>query len=128
MIAEAVSSAVSAVVDASVPPPASTASSSSPLDPPTATEIEVVPQPPVVAASASAKATPIVPTRLRERILRGEFVDLEELLPECIATSAGDSHVMHVAVGSGQLLELKPRFPRAFPSQKVSRARHRHMD
>ena len=90
MIAEAVSSTVSAVVDASIPRPASTASSSLPLDPPpTATEVEVISPPPVVAASGSTNATPIVPNRLRERILRGEFVDLEELLPECVAASAG---------------------------------------
>ena len=61
MNAEAVSSAVLAVVDASVPPQASSASSSLPLDPPpTETEVEVIPPPPVVAASASTKATPIV--------------------------------------------------------------------
>ena len=113
MIAEAVSSAVLAIVDASVPPQASTAPSSSPLDLlPTATEVEVVPPPPVVAASASTKATPIV-------CLRGEFVDLKELLPECVTASAGDPHVMHVAVGSGQLLELKPAvLTRGFQAKK----------
>ena len=113
MIAEAVSSAVLAIVDTSVPLQASTASSSSPLDPPPiATEVEVVPPPPVVAASASTKATTIV-------CLRGEFVDLKELLPKCVAPSAGDPHVMHVAIGFGQLLELKPAVPtRGFQVKK----------
>ena len=52
----------------------------------------------------SAGNLPCVPSRLRDRIVRGEFVDMEDLLPECIGAEEED--ITRIAVDSGRSVQL----------------------
>ena len=56
------------------------------------------------SSSSGTSGMPIVPLRLRDRITRGEYIDLDELLPECIGSDS-DS-VLHLSVGAGQSVQL----------------------
>ena len=93
-----------ATASASVPaalPAVPSATSASQL---TSASVPVAPTAVASAASALPSANqPVVPARLRERILRGEFLDLSELLPEAMGT---DSDIMQLDVGAGRTVQL----------------------
>ena len=56
------------------------------------------------SSSSGTSGMPIVPLRLRDRITRGEYIDLDELLPECIGSDS--DFVLHLSVGAGQSVQL----------------------
>ena len=73
-------------------------------------ETDASPHQPVAAASllsptiSPTYGLPSVPARLRDRITRGEFVDLNELLPECIGVDEED--VTRLSIDSGRSVQL----------------------
>ena len=66
---------------------------------------------------------PVVPARLRERILRGEFIELSDLLPDAIATASDPAEVLQLeSVGGGRKVQLVQKSLSASPQSK----RHVH--
>ena len=47
-----------------------------------------------------------VPIRLRDRILRGEYIDLDDLLPENLSDQTPDSLELQSAIGEGTHRQL----------------------
>ena len=63
-----------------------------------------LPQSGPTSSSSGTSGMPIVPLRLRDSITRGEYIDLDELLPECIGSDS--DYVLHLSVGAGQSVQL----------------------
>ena len=60
---------------------------------------------------------PVLPPRLRDRIVRGEFTELSDLLPESLGFE-GDHDVMQLDVGAGRSVELVPKSSHRQPAKR----------
>eukprot|EP00117_Sycon_ciliatum_P005525 scpid28772/ scgid9436/ len=60
---------------------------------------------------------PVVPPRLRDRIVRGEFTELSDLLPESLGFE-GDHDVMQLDVGAGRSVQLVPKSSHRQPAKR----------
>jgi len=68
--------------------------------------VEFASSPTLLATSTRVNNLPLVPARLRERITRGEFVDLDSLLPDVVGADLEEEDSLQLHTESGRAVHL----------------------
>ena len=64
----------------------------------------------------SPSSLPVVPPRIQDRIVRGEFVDLNDLLPERLMLEPDDC--FELSEGAGRSVSIRPRSTSSQPTRR----------